>query len=39
MINWLPAPKGDCSLYDRPHWPEDAIFKGSWIPPAVTEVK
>jgi len=34
--NWLPAPKGaDFSLFLRAYWPDDAIAKGRWTPPAV----
>ena len=33
--NWLPAPKGDFSLYVRSYWPKPAILDGSWTPPAV----
>jgi hypothetical protein len=33
--NWLPAPKGDFSLYVRSYWPKPAITEGSWTPPAV----
>jgi len=39
MTNWLPAPKGDFSLYVRTYWPEDAILNGTWTPPAVVKVK
>ena len=34
--NWLPAPKGDFSLYVRAYWPKSAITDGSWTPPAVS---
>ena len=33
--NWLPAPKGDFSLYMRAYWPKTAVTDGSWTPPAV----
>ncbi|MDM0012032.1 DUF1214 domain-containing protein [Variovorax sp. J22P168] len=33
--NWLPAPKGDFSLYVRAYWPKAAAMDGSWTPPAV----
>lgn len=33
--NWLPAPKGDFSLYVRAYWPKAAVLDGSWTPPAV----
>ncbi|HEY6485197.1 MAG TPA: DUF1254 domain-containing protein [Candidatus Cybelea sp.] len=33
--NWLPAPKGDFSLYIRAYWPKAAVADGSWTPPAV----
>jgi len=39
MTNWLPAPKGDFSLYVRTYWPEDAIHNGTWTPPGVVKVK
>jgi len=39
LTNWLPAPKGDFSLYVRSYWPEDAILNGQWTPPAVLKVK
>jgi hypothetical protein len=33
--NWLPAPKGDFSLYVRAYWPITPILDGSWTPPPV----
>ncbi len=33
--NWLPAPKGDFSLYVRAYWPKTAVTDGSWTPPEV----
>lgn len=33
--NWLPAPKGDFSLYVRAYWPKPAVMDGSWTPPPV----
>ena len=33
--NWMPAPKGNFSLYQRAYWPEQAILDGKWTPPAV----
>lgn len=36
--NWLPAPKGDFSLYVRTYWPKAAAMDGSWTPPAVQRV-
>jgi hypothetical protein len=36
--NWLPAPKGDFSLYIRAYWPKPAVTDGSWTPPAVLRV-
>jgi hypothetical protein len=33
--NWLPAPKGDFSLYVRAYWPKAPVTDGSWTPPAV----
>ena len=35
--NWLPAPKGDFSLYVRSYWPQAAITSGKWTPPAVVK--
>jgi len=35
LSNWLPAPKGDFSLYIRAYWPEGAITDGIWTPPPV----
>ena len=35
--DWLPAPKGDFSLYLRAYWPKTEIVDGSWLPPAVVE--
>ncbi len=37
--NWLPAPKGDFSLYIRAYWPKPAVTEGSWTPPAVVKAK
>ena len=38
--NWLPAPRdADFSLYVRAYWPEDAITRGQWTPPAVVKVR
>jgi len=36
--NWLPAPKGDFSLYVRAYWPKAAILDGSWTPPVVQKI-
>jgi hypothetical protein len=36
--NWLPAPKGDFSLYVRAYWPRTAVTDGTWTPPAVQKV-
>jgi len=37
--NWLPSPKNaEFSLYVRAYWPEEAITRGQWTPPAVTKV-
>jgi hypothetical protein len=33
--NWLPATKGDFSLFMRAYWPKTAVLDGSWTPPAV----
>lgn len=32
--NWLPAPRGDFSLYLRLYWPDTPGLDGSWTPPA-----
>ena len=37
--NWLPAPKGEFSLYLRSYWPKPAITEGSWTPPAVNHLQ
>ena len=38
--NWLPSPKNaELSLYVRAYWPEDAITRGQWTPPAVVKVR
>ena len=37
--NWLPAPKGDISLYVRAYWPRQEVTGGSWTPPAVKRVR
>ena len=37
--NWLPAPKGDFSLYVRTYWPDAAIRNGAWTPPAVVKAR
>ena len=37
--NWLPAPKGEFSLYVRAYWPKPAVTEGSWTPPAVVKVR
>jgi hypothetical protein len=36
--NWLPAPKGEFSLYLRSYWPDAAITAGKWTPPPVARV-
>jgi hypothetical protein len=33
--NWLPAPKGDFSLFIRAYWPQVPVTDGSWTPPPV----
>ena len=35
LANWLPAPKGDFSLYVRTYWPKPEATDGQWTPPAV----
>jgi hypothetical protein len=37
--NWLPAPKGDFSLFMRAYWPAVEVTDGSWTPPAVERHK
>ena len=37
--NWLPAPKGDFSLYVRSYWPKAAITEGTWTPPPVKRTR
>lgn len=38
--NWLPSPKNaEFSLYVRTYWPDDAITRGQWTPPAVVKVR
>jgi hypothetical protein len=36
--NWLPAPKGDFSLFMRAYWPKPAVLDGSWTPPPVQKM-
>ncbi|MDM0026256.1 DUF1254 domain-containing protein [Variovorax saccharolyticus] len=36
--NWLPAPKGDFSLYVRAYWPKVAAMDGSWTPPPARRI-
>jgi hypothetical protein len=38
LANWLPAPRGDFSLYVRAYWPKTPVTDGSWTPPAVQRV-
>ena len=38
LANWLPAPKGDFSLYVRTYWPKTEATDGQWTPPAVIKV-
>jgi len=35
VSNWLPAPRGEFSLYIRAYWPPTPIAEGSWTPPPV----
>jgi hypothetical protein len=37
--NWLPAPKGNFSLYIRAYWPDEAIVSGQWTPPTIDVAK
>lgn len=36
--NWLPAPKGDFSLFIRAYWPKAPVLDGSWTPPPVQKL-
>lgn len=36
--NWIPAPKGDFSLYQRTYWPKPEVVEGKWIPPAAEKI-
>lgn len=37
--NWLPSPKnGEFSLFMRAYWPDDAIIRRQWTPPAVVKI-
>jgi hypothetical protein len=35
IVNWLPAPVEDFSLYLRAYWPKAPIAEGRWTPPPV----
>ena len=35
-VNWLPAPKGEFSLFVRAYGPQPAVVEGRWTPPAVS---
>jgi len=37
--NWVPAPKGEFSIYIRAYWGKKGITEGTWVPPEVEEVK
>lgn len=37
--NWLPASKGNFSLYIRAYWGKQGILDGSWQPPIIRQVK
>ena len=37
--NWLPAPRGDFSLYICAYWPDAPIVNGQWTPPPVRSAK
>ena len=37
--NWLPAPRGEFSLYIRAYWPDAPIVNGQWTPPPVRSAK
>ena len=37
--NWLPAPKGDFTLFLRAYWPKAPVIDGSWTPPPVEKKK
>ncbi|REJ90724.1 MAG: DUF1254 domain-containing protein [Planctomycetota bacterium] len=36
--NWLPAPRGDFSLYIRAYWGQSGILEGSWTPPKINKI-
>lgn len=37
--NWLPAPRGNFSLYIRAYWGKPPIIDGSWTPPEIKRVE
>ena len=37
--NWIPAPKGEFSVYIRSYWGKKGITEGTWIPPEVEKLK
>jgi hypothetical protein len=39
LANWLPAPKGDFSLYVRTYWPKPEVTGGAWTPPPVMKAR
>jgi hypothetical protein len=39
LANWLPAPKGDFSLYVRTYWPKPEVTGGAWTPPPVLKTR
>ncbi len=38
QTNWLPSGDGPFNLTIRLYWPEDAILKGTWHPPALQQM-
>lgn len=37
--NWLPTPTNDFVLLMRMYWPSQALFNGSWQPPAIIRTR
>jgi len=36
--NWLPAPKGEFTVYMRIYWPKEEALNGSWKQPLMVKV-
>lgn len=39
LVNWLPAPEDEFSVFLRAYWPDREILDGTWSPPAVTKMQ